>query len=119
MRNVRVPNAPFQITATLFLLCVITQAAEPAPIDWTKARQHWSFVPPKAQALPKVQDASWPRERVDRFILASMEAADLTPTREADARTLIRRATFDLTGLPPTPEEVQAFVNDKRPDAYA
>jgi len=119
VRNVRVPNAPFQITATLFLLCVITQAAEPAPIDWTKARQHWSFVPPKAQALPKVQDASWPRERVDRFILASMEAADLTPTREADARTLIRRATFDLTGLPPTPEEVQAFVNDKRPDAYA
>lgn len=119
MRTVRVPNAPFQIIATLLLLCVITQAGEPAPIDWTKARQHWSFVPPKSQALPKVKDTSWPRERVDRFILASMEAADLTPTREADARTLIRRATFDLTGLPPTPEEVQAFVNDKRPDAYA
>lgn len=119
MRNVRVPNASFQITATLLLLCVTTQAGEPAPIDWAKARQHWSFVPPKAQALPKVKDTSWPRERVDRFILASMEAADLTPTREADARTLIRRATFDLTGLPPTPEEVQAFVNDNRPDAYA
>lgn len=119
MRTVRVPNAPFQIIATLLLLCVITQAGEPAPIDWAKARQHWSFVPPKSQALPKVKDTSWPRERVDRFILASMEAADLTPTREADARTLIRRATFDLTGLPPTPEEVQAFVNDKRPDAYA
>lgn len=119
MRTVRVPNAPFQIIATLLLLCVITQAGEPAPIDWAKARQHWSFVPPKQQALPQVKDASWPRERVDRFILASMEAADLTPTREADARTLIRRATFDLTGLPPTPEEVQAFVNDTRPDAYA
>ena len=113
------PNAPFPLTATLLLLCVITQAGEPAPIDWTKARQHWSFVPPKPQALPKVKETSWPRERVDRFILASMEAADLTPTREADARTLIRRATFDLTGLPPTPEEVQSFVNDKRPDAYA
>ncbi len=119
MRNVRVPNAPFQTVATLLLLCVITQAGEPAPIDWTKARQHWSFVPPKAQALPKVKDATWPRERVDRFILASMEAADLTPTREVDARTLIRRATFDLTGLPPTPDEVQGYVNDKRPDAYA
>ena len=113
------PNAPFKISATLLLLCLITQAGEPAPINWTKARQHWSFVPPKKQALPQVKDTSWPRERVDRFILASMEAADLTPTREADARTLIRRATFDLTGLPPTPEEVQAFVNDKRPDAYA
>ena len=119
MRNIRVPNASFQITATLLLLCVTTQAAEPAPIDWAKARQHWSFVPPKAQALPQVKETSWPRERVDRFILASMEAADLTPTREADARTLIRRATFDLTGLPPTPEEVQSFVNDMRPDAYA
>ncbi|MCX6852308.1 MAG: DUF1549 and DUF1553 domain-containing protein, partial [Verrucomicrobia bacterium] len=119
MRNIRVPNAPFQITATLLLLCVVSQAAEPAPIDWAKARQHWSFVPPKKQPLPQVKDATWPRERVDRFILASMEAADLTPTREADARTLIRRATFDLTGLPPTPEEVQAFVTDTRPDAYA
>ncbi|WP_422314672.1 DUF1549 and DUF1553 domain-containing protein [Prosthecobacter sp.] len=113
------PNAPFQTITTLLLLCVITQGAEPAPIDWTKARQHWSFVPPKAQALPKVKETSWPRERVDRFILASMEAAELTPTREADARTLIRRATFDLTGLPPTPEELHAFVNDTRPDAYA
>ncbi|MFZ2276244.1 MAG: DUF1549 and DUF1553 domain-containing protein [Prosthecobacter sp.] len=119
MRTVRVPNAPFQTITTLLLLCVITQGAEPAPIDWTKARQHWSFVPPKAQALPKVKETSWPRERVDRFILASMEAAELTPTREADARTLIRRATFDLTGLPPTPEELHAFVNDTRPDAYA
>ena len=113
------PNAPFHTTATLLLLCVVSQAAEPAPIDWAKARQHWSFVPPKKQPLPQVKETSWPRERVDRFILASMEAADLTPTHEADARTLIRRATFDLTGLPPTPEEVQAFVNDKRPDAYA
>ncbi len=119
MRNVQVPNAPFQIITISLLLCVIAQAAEPVAIDWAKARQHWSFVPPKAQALPKVKDATWPRERVDHFILASMEAKDLTPSREADARTLIRRVTFDLTGLPPTPEEVRAFVNDTRPDAYA
>ena len=105
----QVPNALFQIIATSFLLCVITQAAEPVAIDWAKARQHWSFVPPKKQALPKVKDVAWPRERVDQFILASMETKELTPSREADARTLIRRLTFDLTGLPPTPEEVRAF----------
>ncbi|MDP1587851.1 MAG: DUF1549 and DUF1553 domain-containing protein [Prosthecobacter sp.] len=113
------PNAPFQIIATSLLLCVITQAAEPAVLDWAKARQHWSFVPPKARALPMVKDNTWPRARVDHFILASMEAKELSPSREADARTLIRRVTFDLTGLPPTPEEVRAFVNDTRPDAYA
>jgi|UniRef100_UPI0037841874 hypothetical protein len=115
----QVPNATFQLFATSLLLCVITQAAEPVAIDWTKARQHWSFVPPKAQALPKVKDTAWPRGRVDHFILASMEAKELTPSREADVRTLIRRVAFDLTGLPPTPEEVRAFVSDARPDAYA
>jgi hypothetical protein len=114
-----VPNASFQLIATSLLLCAITQAAETVAIDWAKARQHWSFVPPKDQALPKVKYNTWPRGRVDHFILASMEAKELTPSREADARTLIRRATFDLTGLPPTPEEVRAFVNDTRPDAYA
>ncbi len=113
------PNATFQLIATSLLLCVITQAAEPAVIDWAKARQHWAFVPPKAQALPKVKDTAWLRGRVDHFILASLEAKALTPSREADARTLIRRLTFDLTGLPPTLEEVRAFVNDTRPDAYA
>ena len=113
------PNLALQSTATCLLLCVVSQAAEPAALDWAKARQHWSFIPPKKQALPKVKDTTWPRERVDYFILAGMEAADLTPTREVDARTLIRRATFDLTGLPPTPEEVRAFVNDTRSDAYA
>ena len=113
------PNATFHLIATSLLLCVITQAAEPVVIDWAKARQYWSFVPPKAQALPKVKDTAWLRGRVDHFILASLEAKALTPSREADARTLIRRLTFDLTGLPPTPEEVRAFVNDTRPDAYA
>jgi hypothetical protein len=114
-----VPNATFHLIATSLLLCVITQAAEPVAIDWANARQHWAFVPPKAQVLPKVKDTAWLRGRVDHFILASLEAKALTPSREADARTLIRRLTFDLTGLPPTPEEVRAFVNDTRPDAYA
>lgn len=93
-------------------------AAEPAPIDWQKARQHWSFVPPRVQSLPKVKDAAWPRVRVDHFILARLEKESLTPSREAEKRTLIRRVTFDLTGLPPTPEEVRAFESDSRVDAY-
>ena len=112
-------NTLFKLIATSFPLCVIAQAAEPTVIDWAKARQHWSFVPPKAQALPKVKDHIWPRERVDQFILARMEQNDLTPSAEAEERVLLRRLYFDLTGLPPTPEETQAFLADTRPDAYA
>ena len=113
------PILPFFLIALSLLVCVSAQAGEPTAIDWAAARQHWSFLPVKAQALPKVKDASWPRERVDHFILAQLEKNDLTPSSEADARTLIRRVTFDLTGLPPTPEEVRAFLTDERPDAYA
>ncbi len=76
-------------------------------------------MPPATQALPEVTDAAWPRERVDHFILSRLESKGLTPSREADARVLIRRVTFDLTGLPPKPEEVSAFLADTKPDAYA
>ncbi|MCB1211083.1 MAG: DUF1549 domain-containing protein, partial [Verrucomicrobiales bacterium] len=92
--------------------------ADPAPVDWKVARQHWSFVSPQAQVLPTVKDKTWPQQRVDHFILARLEAKDLTPSRPADPRTLVRRLTFDLTGLPPTPEQVQAFLNDTAPGAY-
>jgi hypothetical protein len=88
-------------------------------MDLKAAREHWAFVPPKVHPLPKVKDAAWPRERVDHFVLARMESRDLTPSPEADAHTLVRRVTFDLTGLPPKPEEMSVFVNDRRPDAYA
>jgi mono/diheme cytochrome c family protein len=80
--------------------------------------EHWAFVPPKRPALPKVKDAVWAREPIDRFILARLEAEGLKPSPEADRVTLIRRVTFDLTGLPPTPAEVDAFVADRSPDAY-
>lgn len=92
--------------------------AEPSTIDWAKARQHWSFVPPKAQAAPVVKEAAWPRQRVDHFILARLEKKDLTPSPEAEPRTLLRRVFFDLTGLPPTPDEARAFLADSRPGAY-
>ena len=88
-------------------------------IDWKKSREFWSFQVPKMPELPKVQNAGWVKTPIDRFILAKMEAEKLAPVRSATKRELIRRATFDLTGLPPTPDEVEAFVKDEAPDAYA
>jgi hypothetical protein len=79
----------------------------------------WSFQPLSRPALPSVTDRAWVRTPVDAFIRAGLEAQGLTPSPEADRRTLIRRVTFDLHGLPPTPAEIDAFVNDLRPDAYA
>ncbi len=83
-----------------------------------KYERHWAFVKPVEHAPPSVADASWPRGDIDRFILAKLEANGLAPNGEADRRTLIRRAYLDLTGLPPTPEAVDAFVNDPDPNAY-
>jgi hypothetical protein len=86
--------------------------------DLSKAREFWSFRAPQAQPLPRVHNKRWPRERMDSFILAAMEKRGLSPSLEAERRVLIRRVTFDLTGLPPTPEEVRAFLADRRADAY-
>ncbi|KAF0173523.1 MAG: hypothetical protein FD161_3817 [Limisphaerales bacterium] len=96
------------------------EAAKPSSdtIDWNKERQFWSFKPPQAQARPLVKNAKWARQPVDYFILARLELKKLSPSAEAERRTLIRRLTLDLTGLPPTPEGVAAFVADKRADAY-
>jgi len=81
-------------------------------------RKHWAFQPLQKTAPPVVKDAAWAWNDVDRFILAALEAKGLKPSPEADRRTLIRRATFDLIGLPPTPEEVEAFVKDASPQAW-
>jgi hypothetical protein len=88
-------------------------------IDWAKAREWWSFRPPTSSPLPKVKSTRWPANDIDRFILARIEEARLTPAADADKRTLLRRATFDLTGLPPTPEEMAAFLADESPLAFA
>lgn len=82
-------------------------------------RAHWAFQPVKKPSVPTVQDAAWPRNPVDNFVLAKLEAARMTPNTPVDRMTLIRRVYFDLIGLPPGPAEVQAFVNDHSPDAYA
>ncbi len=83
-----------------------------------KFSEHWSFIPPTVPPIPKVKQTSWPRNEVDYFVLARLEEEKLHPSREASKPILIRRVTFDLTGLPPTPAEVDAFVNDKSPQAY-
>jgi len=87
-------------------------------IDWNKEREFWSFRRPKAQARPAVRNKQWPSQPLDYFVLVRLEQSHLSPSPEADPRTLVRRVTFGLTGLPPTPEEIQAFLKDKRPDAY-
>lgn len=82
-------------------------------------KKHWAWQPLTVPQPPAVADAAWPRGDVDRFLLAGLEAKKLAPVADADRATLIRRVTFDLTGLPPTPEEIAAFEADKSPDAFA
>ena len=81
-------------------------------------KKHWSFIPPERSELPSVKDQKWPRNPIDYFTLARLEKEKLKPNPEADKPTLVRRATLDLTGLPPTIEEVDAFLADKSHDAY-
>lgn len=79
---------------------------------------HWSYAKPARPALPTVSDESWPRNAIDRFVRARLDAEGLRPSAEADPYTLVRRVHLDLTGLPPTPEEADAFAADPSPDAY-
>jgi hypothetical protein len=79
---------------------------------------HWSLVAPKSQPVPAVRNDAWPRNPLDRFVLAKLEEADLTPAAEADRATWLRRVSLDLIGLPPSPEEYAQFELDNRPDAY-
>jgi mono/diheme cytochrome c family protein len=81
-------------------------------------REFWSFRPVTAPPVPAARDAAWPLTPVDHFLLARLEAEGLRPAPDADRRTWLRRVGFDLTGLPPTPQEIDAFVNDMRPDAF-
>lgn len=91
-------------------------------VEWVRQgavwEEHWAYVPPKRPAQPQVQNESWASNPIDRFVLARLEAEGLQPSPAADKRALIRRLAFDLTGLPPTPEETDAYMNDARPNAY-
>jgi cytochrome c553 len=82
-------------------------------------REHWAWQPLTQPKVPAVQDASWPRDDIDRFLLASLEAKRLKPVGDADRLSLLRRLSFDLTGLPPVPAEIDAFLRDVSPQALA
>jgi Protein of unknown function (DUF1553)/Protein of unknown function (DUF1549)/Planctomycete cytochrome C len=88
-------------------------------IDWSKARQFWAFQPPAKSPLPKVKDTAWPTRDIDHFILAELEKRQLKAVGPAERRDLLRRATFGLTGLPPTLQEMDDFLKDDSADAFA
>ena len=96
-------------------------AGSPArrPMDVEKGRAFWAFRPPVDSRIPRVNDKTWPRTPIDCFILSALEEKGLRPAESTDRRHLIRRATFDLTGLPPTPGEIDGFLADESPDAFA
>ena len=98
-------QAPLQQTSSLF------------DIEQRK-REHWAWQPVRETAPPDVKDTRWPLESLDRFLLAKLEAKGLVPAVPTDRRTLIRRLSFDLTGLPPSPADVERFANDPAPDSY-
>src|SRR5439155_16315158 len=101
------------------LIAAPASAAEDAKAAvGAETRPHWSLRPLVKPALPKVKDKSWARTPIDRFVLAKLEERGLRPSPAADKRTLLRRIYFDLIGLPPTPQDMGAFLADRSRDAY-
>ena len=96
----------------LVLLLAATAPVVAAKPSADKAREHWSFRPVRRPSVPTVHQRDWPRSPVDAFLMARLEAAGLKPAPPTDKRTLLRRVYLDLIGLPPTPEEQQAFLDD-------
>lgn len=100
------------------VVCAVT-AADVDVNNPARGKEHWAFKPVAPVSPPRVKDEDWPRGVIDRFVLARLEREGLRPSPEADRVSWLRRVSFDLIGLPPTPEEIDAFVNDARPDAHA
>ncbi len=106
-------------SGAVFAPAAAVKAKVPPGLDFESARSHWAYQPIREPAVPAVKHADWANAPLDRFVLAKLEQAGLEPAPRADRRTLIRRACFDLVGLPPSPAEVDAFVRDDAPDAFA
>ncbi|MFM7248599.1 MAG: DUF1549 and DUF1553 domain-containing protein [Planctomycetaceae bacterium] len=108
--------------AVLGALAAVGTADTGTPQGWpatvAAGRRHWAFQKPVAPAVPEVKDAGWPAGDVDRFLLAEMEKAGVTPVADAGREALLRRVSFDLVGLPPSPEEIRAFLDDTSPGAF-
>lgn len=99
--------------------CCLLSFALVSVAIWANAGGHWAYQPLGTAAPPVVKDESWPRQPLDRFVLAGWEKQNLRPAASADKRSLLRRVTYDLTGLPPTVEEMDAFLADSSPDALS
>ncbi|MRI00859.1 DUF1549 domain-containing protein [Kriegella sp. EG-1] len=101
---------------------ILTAEEKAILIKWieqgAKWKTHWAYNPPVKSDLPEVENNSWPKNEIDYFVLNKLESMELQPSNEADKETLIRRLSFDLNGLPPTPEEIRIFINDKANNAY-
>ena len=95
------------------------EAVVKSQIDFENAQQYWAFQPVQKPQRPTVKNNDWPTSSIDYFTLAKMEQHRLQPVQPASKQALIRRATFDLIGLPPTPQDIEAFISDKSPDAFA
>lgn len=108
-------GAPWPAAATA---AAPTPAVSHEKVITPEHRAYWAFQPLKAAAPPEVTNASWAKTGIDRFVLARLEREGLAPVAAADKRTLLRRVTLDLTGLPPTPDEIDAFLADASPDAF-
>jgi len=113
-----IPSTPRSLLVFGFWLAIAgLWPGEPA-LAQKATESHWAFRAPQRPELPEVKASNWVRNPVDRFILGELEAIEFRPAPEADRVALLRRVTYDLTGLPPSPEEIDRFVNDPRPDAY-
>ena len=118
----KMPPGPKMKDADIAVLAQWVQMGAPwgaAVISQAKQEKYWAFVPPVRPAAPAVKNSGWVKSPIDAFVLAGLEAKGLAPAKAADKRTLIRRASYDLTGLPPTPAEVQAFLADESEGAFA
>lgn len=121
--NLKMPQDDKLTDAQIEILSNWVKSGLAFPADSAASKRHrdpnhWAFISPAEVAIPPVQNAAWPQSDLDRFVLARLEAKGLSPAPKADKRALIRRVTFDLTGLPPAPAEISAFLNDERPEAY-
>jgi hypothetical protein len=111
--DVRMPPADSKLALTKSEIDILGRWIK----EGAKWQQHWSFIPPQKSDLPEVNNAKWCRNEIDHFILVRQEEAGLSPATEASKERLIRRLSFDLTGLPPSLAEIDVFLNDKQPDA--
>jgi hypothetical protein len=104
--------------AKISILILVLGLVSTRSMGTVESAEHWAFVAPQRPALPVVRNRSWVKSPIDNFVLAKLEARGLAPSPETDRETLIRRVSLDLTGLPPTIEEIDAFVADRSPKAY-